>query len=166
MKWIEPRYNAWGVVGHYPIYQYRCPFIANDFFHGMGHTIHENLFGWWIPYDAESRTLIRRCMRLLRANSDAFLDRQWQPYMDTLIPGVFTHRWQAGSKIVFTFYNNTNRTVDEPVIRIPCEGGVRIFDAWEGREAVYRRDSEDMAWVQLRLDPLRCGCVVVQPAAW
>jgi formylglycine-generating enzyme required for sulfatase activity len=165
-KWLEPRYSVRGNLGHYPIYQYQSPIIANDFFHGMGHQIVENLFGWWTPYSAEARTTLLRASRLLRAHSDAFLDPDWQPYVDTLEEGLFAHRWKAGAKTVYTLFNNRRYTVDGPAIAVTLEKGEAVFNGWDGGEAEVLEKKGPNATLAMRVDPFSAGCLIVQPRAW
>jgi len=164
IKWIEPRFSIRGSQGPYPVYKY--PVIANDFFHGMGHTLLENLFGWWNPFTAEDRTMLRRCIHLLRAHRDAFLDPDWQPYVDTLIEGVFAHRWHKDKKILYTLFNNTELTTQGEVINVPFKKGMKVYDAWNGTEAKTKPGPNGTVNVYLSIDPLSCSCLIIQPDDW
>ncbi len=162
-RWIEPRFSMFGDQGHNPLH--KSPAIANDFFHGMGVGTNENCMGWWNPFTAEDRTMLRRCMGLLRAHHHAFVDPGWQPYVDTLIEGVFAHVWHAGEKTVYTFFNNTELSTNGPVINIAPKKGMMIYDVWNGTEVPVELSREGMA-VSVRIEPLGCGCLVVQPKEW
>jgi len=164
LKWIEPRFSMRGVDRNSAN---RSPLIALGFFHGMGHVLWENIFGWWNPFSLEDRTMLRRCIRLLRAHRDAFLDPNWQPCVDTLRPvEVAAHRWDAGEKTVYTLFNSSGRSIDGPVIKLPIKDDMEIYDAWNGGKAQTTPDSDGQVIVHLHIDPMSCGCLVIQPKGW
>ncbi len=162
IKWIEPRFSIREKIG----FTHRSPVIANSLFHGMGAIMLENRCGWWNPFTAEDRTMLRRCVHLLRAHKDAFLDPDWQPYVDTLIEGVFAHRWHKGKKILYTLFNNTELTTRGEVINVPIKEGMKIYDAWNGTEAKIEPGTDGTVKVYLPIDPLSCSCLIIQPEDW
>lgn len=164
LKWIEPRFSIRGVDRNSAN---RSSLIALGFFHGMGHVLWENIFGWWNPFTLEDRTILRRCIRLLRAHHDAFLDPNWQPYVDTLrIVEVAAHRWNAGKKTVYTLFNSSGRSIDGPVISLSIKEDMEIYDAWKGGKAQTTPGSHGQVIVHLHMDSMSCGCLVIQPKDW
>jgi len=164
IKWIEPRFSIQGSPIQNAVY--KNPAIANSFFHGMGQNMLENSVGWWNPFTAEDRTILRRCIHLLRAHQDAFLDPDWQPYVDTLIEGVFAHRWHKGEKTVYTLFNSTGLTTQGEVINVPFKKGMKVYDAWNGTEAKAEPGPDGTVKVYLPIDPLSCSCLIIQPENW
>ncbi len=163
LRWIEPRFST--RAGDRAA-DNKSLLIAAGFFNGAGHVLWENIFGWWNPFTAEDRTMLRRCIHLLRAHKDAFLDPDWQPYVDTLIEGVFAHRWHKGKKILYTLFNNTELATQGKVINVSIQKGMKIYDAWKGTEAKTEPGTDGTVKVYLPIDPLSCGCLIIQPENW
>lgn len=164
VKWIEPRFALQGGQGYDVIH--RSPQIANDFFHGVGERMTENIGGWWVPFSAQDKRMLRRCIHLLRAYKDAFFDPNWQAYVDTLVEGVFAHQWHDGERTVYTLFNNTEVSTSGPVIGVPYRDGMKVYDVWEGTGARTEKGENGTVNVYLRINPLTCSCIVVQPKDW
>ena len=161
LKWIEPRFSMRGVDRNAAG---RSALIALFFFHGIGHVLWENIFGWWNPFTLKDRIILRRCVTLLRAYRSAFLDPDWEPYIDTLLPGeVSAHRWNAGQKTVYTLLNSSGRNINDAVISLPIGKNMEVYDVWNGGKAETTLQANGRVTVNLGIDSLRCGCLVVQP---
>lgn len=161
LKWIEPRFSMRGVDRNA---NGRSSLIALFFFHGTGHVLWEDIFGWWNPFTLEDRIILSRCISLLRAYSSAFLDPDWEPYLDTLLPEeISAHKWRTGQKTVYTLYNHRGRDVHEAVITLPVGDNMEVYDVWNGGKAEKSPIGDGSVTVSLRIDSLRCGCLVVQP---
>lgn len=166
LKWVEPRFSLRGVDR--ASYK-RTTLIALGFFHGIGHVIWENIFGWWNPFSAEDRTLLRRCNMLLHAHSDAFTDYNWQPYIDTLQKEISVHRWHAGEKTVYTVWNGKYHGYDGffcAIMNIAVKENMEIYDVWNGGKVRTTQNTDGTLTIHLPMDQLSCGCIVIQPKSW
>ena len=160
IRWLEPRFSFRAIdrsaLEHREI-------LHRALFHGCGQVIWENIFGWWNPWPAADRTLLRRCVWLLREYAEAFQDPQWQPYVATLVEGLYAHRWQAGQRVVHTLLNASAALVQGPVLTVATADSagavLRHYDAWNGRELTV--DAADQ--VSLTLEPGAVGCIVSAP---
>ena len=161
LRWIEPRFSMRGVDRNA---NGRSALIALFFFHGTGHVLWENIFGWWNPFTLEDRVILSRCITLLRAYRSAFLDPDWEPYVETLLQEeVSAHRWNTGKRSVYTLLNSTGRNIDDAVINLPVETDMEVYDVWNGGKAKTTPAGGGSVTVTLRIDSLSCGCLVVQP---
>ena len=163
LKWVEPRFSMRGVDRSSAK---RTALIALGFFQGMGHVVWENIFGWWNPFSAEDRTLIRRCNQLLHAYSNAFIDRNWQPYTNTLVKGVVAHCWHNDERTVYTLFNTNYHAWNGPVINIPAKKNMKIYDVWNGHKAKTSIGLHGTLTINLTIDQLCCSCIVIQPKDW
>ncbi|MBV7336144.1 hypothetical protein KFU94_49495 [Chloroflexi bacterium TSY] len=129
-------------------------FIQKAFFHGCGQVVWENIFGWWNPWPAADRALLRHCVWLLRTYAAAFQDPTWQPYVATHVEGVYAHCWHAGDTTIHTLLNESGGSVDAPVLTVPATTAdgrnLRHYDVWQGRKFSGGSFSGR--------DPARCTC--------
>lgn len=163
LKWIEPRFSMRCVDR---ISSKRTTLIALGFFHGMGHVVWENIFGWWNPFSAEDRDLIRRCNLLLHTYKNAFIDRNWQPYVDTLFPFINAHRWHDKEKTVYTLFNTRYHGHGGPIINALIKENMEVYDIWNGGKASRIPKVNGTFDIYSQLDQRGCGCLVVQPKDW
>lgn len=168
MRWLEPRYSLTGNLGHYPIHDNQCPYVAADFFHGMGHQVIENLFGRTVTFSPEATRILRRSALLRRTYRAAFLDPGWQPYVPTLHPSLLAHRWHGSGYRVYTLFNASASAVGGDLLSIELDGGKpEIHDAWTGRAARARyveTGERRFMVISGTIDSQRCGCIVVAGA--
>lgn len=164
IRWLEPRYSFRAIDR---ISRDRHAFIQEAFFHGCGHVVWENIFGWWNPWSAADRALLRRCVWLLREYAAAFQDPAWQPYVTTQAEGVYAHRWHAGDTTVHTLLNVSGGPVNAPVLTVPSTTAhglsLRHYDVWQGTE-IQPEVHTDSHLLTLSLPPGEAGCVVSAPA--
>ena len=164
IRWLEPRFSFRAIDRRALIHR---EFIQEAFFHGCGYVVWENIFGWWNPWDAADRALLRRCVRLLREYTAAFQDPAWQPYVATHVKGVYAHRWHSGDITVHTLLNASANSVEGPVLTVPSTTAdgldLRHYDVWNGTELRPEARSEGPL-VSLSLQPGEAGCIVSAPA--
>ena len=164
IRWLEPRFSFRAIdrtaLDHQQILQ-------AAFFHGCGQVVWENIFGWWNPWPAADRALLRRCAWLLREHAAAFQDPHWQPYVATLADGVYAHRWRDDQTVLHTLLNATTATSAGPVLEVAARdasgGLLRHYDVWNGRELTVA-ERAGAAVVSVPLPPGGAGCVVSAPA--
>ncbi len=79
--------------------------IAISFFNGYGTEL--NMFrpgGRNDNFDEDMHFLACTTF-ILRQNSDAFLDKNWTPLIETLADNVYVNRWKSGEKTIYTILN-------------------------------------------------------------
>ncbi len=159
IRWLEPRFTLRGIARSE---RSRKPILHRDLFLGGGHVIWENLFGFFNPWNAEDRTLVRKIARVLRACRAAFAHPDWQPLIGTLIEGVYANRWPDGNRTVYTLYNGTDQAVNGPALALPPAPGMRAWDLLSG-EPLRLVSDESGALLSLTLPPREATAVLVQP---
>ncbi len=96
--------------------------------------------GLWIQGEPESwftkgtREAIRKCMGLLRRHKGAIASDDVEPFVPTLVGGVFANEFRGRRETVWTLYNANPLTVRGPVLSVRHVRGARYFDLWRGRE--------------------------------
>ena len=166
IRWLQPRFSFRAIertaLDHREV-------VQKAFFHGCGHVVWENIFGWWNPWSAADRALLRRCTWILREHTAAFQDMHWQPYVATLADGVFAHRWQDGKTVVHTLVNASESPLGGPLLRVAARdsdgGALRHYDVWNGVELRPASSDGGGEYVTLPLSmaPGSAGCVVSAP---
>lgn len=163
IRWLEPRFS-FRTINRDSLDQREL--IHQAFFHGCGYVVWENIFGWWNPWSAKNRSLIRRCVRLLREHTSAFQDLAWQPYVSTLISGVYAHRWQDKDKVIHTLFNDSGEPAETAVLAMPAatEDGraMRHYDLWHGVE-IQPKAEEDTHLLTVSLGNSEAGCILSAP---
>jgi formylglycine-generating enzyme required for sulfatase activity len=163
IRWLEPRFSFRAIDRDSLD---RSDLIQRAFFHGCGQVIWENIFGWWNPWPEADRTLLRRCVRLLRAYAEAFHDPGWKPYVATRAEGVFAHRWQVDDTTVHTLLNASEAPVDGPVLAVPAEAQdgreLRHYDVWNGVE-IRAEVQGGSHLLRLTMRTGEAGCIVSVP---
>ena len=163
IRWVEPRFSFRAIDRNA---HEHSDIIQKAFFHGCGQVVWENIFGWWNPWLGEDRALLRRCVRLLRQFSDAFQDRDWQPYVATEVDGVYAHLWHSGDQVLHTLINETGGLVDGPLLRAPAAAPdgrpMRHYDLWNGTE-IEPDPLGDAHLLSLSMASGAAGCIVSTP---
>lgn len=163
IRWVEPRFSFRATDRDSTD---RRQMLNRAFFHGFGNVVWENIFGWWNPWPAADRALLRRSVRLLREYRTAFQDSNWQPYVATLCEGVYAHRWHSATVTVHTFLNESGSSFNGPILAAPIRAAdgckLRYYDVWNGLEL--KPANEDGSYVlSLSLTSGEAGCIVSAP---
>jgi hypothetical protein len=128
------------------------------FFNGEALWIEGPAATWFEP---ETRAAIRRCYRILRKHRDAFTSLQPIPLVPTEMAGVFANAFPVQNRTVYTLYNSRHRTLRGPMLRIPYERGLSVYDEWHQCDATVRRSGSD-AVIHLEIGPHDVGCLAAQ----
>ena len=167
LKWIEPRHlqhqiSRWAgsVVGPTVLSGHQRE-LENAFFSGSGMLVWENVFGTWNPWGAQDRATLRRLAPILRLFAANLTADQWEPFVPTLVPGVYANAWPGEGGTVYTLLNRTGRLVREPVLRLPGSPVGELFDLWRGRR-LRPQPAGDALEVALRLGPIGCVARVTE----
>lgn len=162
LRWLEPRFSLKGNLGHYPIHDYQCPYVASDFFHGIGHQVIENLFGRTVSFGPEAARILRRSVEIRHLYRTPFRDPNWEPYIPTLRPGLLCHEWHGEAVTLYTVFNATPAALSGDLFCISAPERAAVHDAWAGKPASAARvASEPGLVVRGTVNAQRCGCFVV-----
>jgi len=159
IRWLEPRYSLRGISRATDSREW---IINVDFFCGSGQVVWENIFGWWNPWGGKDRTILKKCVKLLREHNDAFRDLDWQPYIKTLTKGVYANKWNAGEKTVYTLLNTNNDKSEGQILAVSEEEARKYYDVWSGNEIGIGREN-GKCMLSLSLESRSAGCVVSLP---
>jgi hypothetical protein len=67
-------------------------------------------------------------------NSDAFEGETVTPLVETLVPLVYANRFEGGDKTVWTLFNATGHTVEEPLLAVEPAPGYHYVNLLSGEE--------------------------------
>ena len=129
--------------------------VKQVFFNGEGLWIQGEPESW---FTKETLEAIRKCMGLLREHRDAITSDDVEPFVPTLVGGVFANRFGSGRKVVWTLYNANPLTVRRPVLEVEHIKGARYLDLWNGRE-IRPRVEGGRAIISLTIGPHDVGMV-------
>ena len=130
------------------------------FFNGLGTVVWENVFGWWNPWSADDRAIMRKIISLLRNHRAAFQSEAWQPLVPTLDEYVMANEWSAGDETIWTVINLRFETTSAEIIAVPSRAGARYFDAWHGYREITVRTEGDTTYIPLTIERRSAGCAV------
>jgi formylglycine-generating enzyme required for sulfatase activity len=153
LKWIEPRHPQHQIDRWSGSHRSE---IETAFLNGSGVLVWENVFGAWNPWVAEDRAVLRRMAPILRLFAENFSSDAWEPFVPTLVPGVYACAWPGREATVWTILNRTGREVREPILRVTLEPGESLFDLWRGEPIDCRQDGGP---VDIRVPLGPSGCV-------
>ncbi|MCI0522216.1 MAG: formylglycine-generating enzyme family protein [Bacteroidales bacterium] len=120
--------------------------ISVAFFNGYGTEL--NLFragGRGDDYTSDLKYLAETTF-LLRQNSDAFLDQEWTPLVQSESDKVYINRWKAGDKTLYTILNMDHNGADGPMFRSSETDAKHIVSLWH-HEEIAPADSGGIAMV-------------------
>lgn len=107
--------------------------IAVAFFNGYGSELNLYRPGRYYQVNRDYEYLARTTM-ILRENSDAFLDNDWQPLIGSGRDRLHINRWESGDKTIYTVLNTNPEGCDEPLVEINEEEGYHFVSLWHHRE--------------------------------
>lgn len=111
---------------------------AVAFFNGYGVEINTMRPGRpeWIE---EELRYLGRTTKILRENSDVFVDLAWRPLVPTLVDDVWVNRWSAGGKILYTVFSLKPDGYKGPLFEVEKREGVRLVSLW---------NHEELEWIE------------------
>jgi iron(II)-dependent oxidoreductase len=104
--------------------------VAISFFNGYGTEL--NMFrpgGRDENYKADLDFLSLTTF-ILRQNSDAFLDNDWTPMIETTLDRVFVNRWRSEEKTLFTVLNMRPEGVSGKLFKVDNQDGKHYISLW------------------------------------
>ena len=106
---------------------------AVAFFNGYGSEINTMRPGRpdWI---ADELRYLGRTTKILRENSTAFLDLDWQPLVPALEDGLWANRWSAEGKTIFTVFSLRPEGYKGPFVEVDLRPGSHLVSLWNHEE--------------------------------
>ncbi len=156
-RWLDPGFCL-RYVDRYA--RSRREQVKTAFFHGTGHVVWENVFGWWNPWSGEDRLLLKRTTALLRELSDFFRDPEWEPYVPTRRAGVYAMEWHHEGSVLFTLYNSNHDRSETAALRLPPGAAGDAVDLWSLKEL---EKGTEAGTITCDLEPGAIGCVLIGP---
>jgi len=160
-KWLEPRHmvhisNRWS--------HNHLDDLQEAFFNGIGFETWENIWGIWnqlTPRDAET---VRRIATIERAFAPLLVSQQWEPHTKTEQFGVYSSKWPAPDRTLWTIVNRNSYPVSGAQLVISARSGVRYFDIWNGLEIKPRTENNSLV-IELFLEANGYGAVLETSAS-
>jgi len=85
----------------------------------------------WIE---ENLRYLGRTTKILRENSSAFLDMNWEPLVSVLEDGLWANKWAADGKTVYTIYNLRPEGFKGPFVETVVPAGTHLVSLWNHEE--------------------------------
>jgi iron(II)-dependent oxidoreductase len=104
--------------------------IAISFFNGYGTEL--NLFrpGRRDDNYRDDLNYLAQTTFILRQNNNAFLDKNWIPFLNTSADNIYVNRWHAGSKILYTVLNMNPEGFKGKLFKISDYEGKHFISLW------------------------------------
>jgi formylglycine-generating enzyme required for sulfatase activity len=104
--------------------------IAISFFNGYGTEL--NLFrpGGRDDGYRDDLSFLARTTFTLRQNNDAFLDKSWTPFINTVTDNIFVNEWKSGNKKIYTILNMKPEGFHGKLFKISDSGGKHFVSLW------------------------------------
>ncbi|MBS0010934.1 MAG: SUMF1/EgtB/PvdO family nonheme iron enzyme [Bacteroidales bacterium] len=107
--------------------------IAVAFFNGYGSELNLYRPGRYHQVDTDYDYLARTTM-ILRENSDAFLDNDWVPLLDSGTDRLHINKWQSGDKIIYTVLNMNPGGHEGPLLEVDENEAYHYVSLWHHTE--------------------------------
>ncbi|HNS16675.1 MAG TPA: formylglycine-generating enzyme family protein [Bacteroidales bacterium] len=122
---------------------------AVAFFNGYGVEINTMRPGRpeWIE---EEMRYLGKTTKILRENTNAFLDMNWTPLIPSLKDSIWVNRWQDGDKTIFTVYSLIPEGYSGPLIPYNVPEGYHAFSLWNHTES-QQMTMNDHEWLSVDL---------------
>lgn len=130
---------------------------ARVFFNGEAIWLEGPAAEWFAP---ATRAMIRQCHGILKAHEEAFASDEVTPLVPTLAAGICANRFEGPTETVYTLYNARHTSYRGPVLALPEGFAGEVIDAWHGDRPLSLTNGA----VEVELEPLSVGCVVVRGA--
>lgn len=106
-----------------------------SFFNGYGFELNTFAPGRpeWMP---EEFHYMGRLLKILRENSNAFINKDFIPLITTIRDSVYVNQWSVGSKRIYTIYSLVPEGVDQELIEVSPDEEQRMVDLFNHEPAV------------------------------
>ncbi|MCX6361532.1 MAG: SUMF1/EgtB/PvdO family nonheme iron enzyme [Armatimonadetes bacterium] len=153
LKWVEPRHMQHRIQRWSRTHQSE---IDEAWLNGSGMMVWENVFGSWVPWNAEDCAVWKRASGILRAFAPELASDRWEPAVPTLRAGAFASRWRSDGLELTLILDRSG--AGGPLVRTSVRrAGAQAWDLWTGRELAIGPDGG------IRVEPNRYAAIAV---AW
>jgi formylglycine-generating enzyme required for sulfatase activity len=104
--------------------------IAISFFNGYGNELQMARPGGRDENYARDCDFLANTIFTQRQNSDAFLDKDWTPLVETTTDNVFVNRWNAGKKTIYTVLNMNPAGISGELFSVAASKEKHIVSLW------------------------------------
>ncbi len=104
--------------------------IAVAFFNGYGTELNMYRPGRRDDNYRMDMDFLARTTFILRQNNDAFLDKDWTPFIETLQDNVYVNRWKSGDKTIYTILNMKADGINGRLFHIDSIPGMHYLSVW------------------------------------
>jgi len=129
LKWLEPRHMQHQIRRWDTSHQDE---LAAAWLNGSGMLVWENIFGYWNPWNAVDRAVLRRMTPVLRRFAPLLAEGDWLPYFPTRAEKVHASCWSGSGLRLWTLVNLSGRKTEGPILEVDDQGE-EFFDLWHGR---------------------------------
>ncbi len=107
--------------------------IAVSFFNGYGVELNVMRPGRpdWV---GEEFPYLGRALKILRDNSNAFLNRNWVPLLPTTTDSIWVNKWPLSSKTLYTVYSLKPEGFSGPLFEVPAPKDSHYVSLWNHEE--------------------------------
>lgn len=116
---------------------------------------------FWNMVTAFGREYPPEMHSIFKDHADLLQSRDCEPLVPTLKPFVYANRFGSGAKTLWTLYNATGHTVDEPVLEVEVTKDQRLVELLGGEELASGRGRDGKGKQQVRLYLPRNGVACV-----
>jgi iron(II)-dependent oxidoreductase len=110
--------------------------IAISFFNGYGNELQMARPGGRDENYTRDCDFLSNVLFIQRENSDAFLDNDWTPLVETTIDNVFVNRWKSGEKTIFTVLNMNPAGIMGRLFNVTPEREKHFISLWNHESLV------------------------------
>lgn len=123
---------------------------AISFFNGYGTEL--NIFKPGRPdWIQEDYHFFGQTLRILRENTDCFVDFRYNPLIPTLQDGIWVNEWPGHEKTVYTIFSTIPEGFEAPLFEAKERAGYHWVDLWN-HEELETVDIEGKAFVPVKTD--------------
>lgn len=116
---------------------------------------------FWDCEESNGLEFTVKAYKIKKKYADCFASDNPETMIKTLTPAVCANRFESEGETLYTFYNRGYTTYRGDVLKVKHVPGARYFDAWNERELKVKI-SNGFAFINLEIDAMRIGCVVVK----
>ncbi len=130
-KFIKPEFAIFRVLQPKDGHLHREIGVA--FFNGYGVEI--NIMRAGRPHWLETEyKYLGRTTKILRENTNCFLDTNWEPLVNSTMDSVWANKWHGDGKTIYTIFSLNPGGVADPVLEVSKKDGYHFVSLWNHEE--------------------------------
>lgn len=123
-----------------------------------GEAVYDSL---WDAEESRGTACAVQAYQIKKKYSDCFSSDMPQTMIETMNPAICANCFPGNGRTLYTLYNRAYTTYRGNVLRVPHRAGNVYYDAWNQRPLEYQLRGGE-ALLQMQLDAMQLGCIVVQ----